>query len=104
MTVIAFTGLLNSVFLVGNAQVLLTTTYGQLLTLKLILFLLMVGFGAWNLLVLKPKLTVDLRAVHVAQQEIVIRSLLRNVLCEIGLGTGVILIVGLLGITPPPMR
>jgi copper resistance protein D len=104
VTVMAFTGLLNSVFLVGNAQVLLTTTYGQLLTLKLILFLLMVGFGAWNLLVLKPKLTVDLRAVHVAQQEIVIRSLLRNVLCEIGLGTGVILIVGLLGITPPPMR
>jgi len=103
VTVMALTGLLNSVFLVGNIQVLLTTTYGQLLTSKLILFLLMVGFGAWNLLVLKPRLTVDLPAVHVAQQEIVIRSLLRNVLCEIGRGTGVILIVGLLGNTPPPM-
>ena len=104
VTVMALTGLLNSVFLVGNVQVLLTTSYGQLLTSKLMLFLLMVGFGAWNLLVLKPRLTVDLRAVRVAQQEIVIRSLLRNILCEIALGTGVILIVGLLGNTPPPMR
>jgi copper resistance protein D len=104
VSVMALTGLLNSVFLVGNIQVLLTTTYGQLLTSKLILFLLMVGFGAWNLFVLKPRLTVDLRTVDVAQQEIVIRSLLRNVVCEIALGTGVILIVGLLGNTPPPMR
>jgi putative copper export protein len=104
VTAMALTGLLNSVFLVGNIQALLTTTYGQLLTSKLILFLLLVGFGAWNLLVLKPRLTVDLPAVHVAQQEGTIRSLLRNVLCEIALGTGVILIVGLLGNTPPPMR
>jgi hypothetical protein len=33
-----------------------------------------------------------------------VRYLLRNVLWEIGLGTFVILVVGLLGITPPPVR
>jgi putative copper resistance protein D len=104
VAVMALTGLLNSVFLVGNVQALLTTVYGQLLASKLILFLLMVGFGAWNLLVLKPKLTGDVLAVNVTRKENAIRSLLRNVLWEIGLGTGVILIVGLLGNTPPPMR
>jgi len=61
----------------------------------------MVGFGAWNLLVLKPKLTGDVLTADVVYEEGAIRSLLRNVLLEIGLGTGVILIVGLLGSTPP---
>ena len=102
VAVMALTGLLNSVFLVGNVQALLTTAYGELLASKLVLFLLMVGFGAWNLVVLKPRLTADLSAVSVAQRESAIPSLLRNVLWEIGLGTGVILIVGLLGNTPPP--
>ena len=101
VALMALTGLLNSVFLVGNVRALLTTPYGQLLASKLVLFLLMVGFGAWNLLVLKPKLTGDVLTADVVHEEGAIRSLLRNVLLEIGLGTGVILIVGLLGSTPP---
>ena len=55
----ALTGLSNSVFMVGSVQSLLTTDYGHLLISKLILFHLMVGFGAWNLLLLKPRLAVD---------------------------------------------
>jgi putative copper export protein len=53
---------------------------------------------------LKPKIAVDLPTVNVAQQKSSVHLLLRNVLWEIGLGTLVILIVGLLGITPPPMH
>ena len=103
VAVMALTGLLNSIFMVGSFRALLTTTYGQLLASKLILFFAMVGFGAWNLFLLKPRIAVELPRVNLVQKSAVY-LLLRNVLWEIGLGTLVILIVGLLGITPPPMR
>jgi putative copper resistance protein D len=99
----ALTGLLNSLFVVGSFQALLTSAYGQILISKLVLFFAMIGLGAWNLFLLKPRIAVELPTVHLAQKSAV-RSLLRNVLWEIGLGTAVILIVGLLGTTPPPMR
>jgi putative copper resistance protein D len=102
--VMASTGLLNSIFMVGSLQGLLTSAYGRLLVAKLILFFAMVGFGAWNLFLLKPRIAVDLPTVNVAQQKSAVRSLLRNVLWEMGLGIVVILIVGLLGTTSPPTR
>ena len=104
VAVMALTGLSNSVFMVGSVQSLLTTDYGHLLISKLILFHLMVGFGAWNLLLLKPRLTVDVPGMNVVDQEETIRSLFRNVLWEIGLGGAVILIVAVLGITSPPLH
>ena len=103
VAVMALTGLLNSIFMVGSFQALLTSAYGQILVSKLILFFAMIGFGASNLLFLKPRIAVDLPTVHFAQKNAP-RLLLRNVLWEIGLGRLVVLIVGLLGITPPPMR
>jgi putative copper resistance protein D len=54
----ALTGLLNSIFMVGSFRALLTSAYGQLLISKVILFFVMVGFGAWNLFLLKPRLAV----------------------------------------------
>jgi len=83
-------------------EAILTSAYGQILASKVILFFAMIGFGAWNLFLLKPRIAVELQTVNLAQKSAV-RLLLRNVL-EIGLGTLVILIVGLLGITPPPMH
>jgi len=103
VAVMALTGLLNGIFMVGSFRALLTSAYGQILVSKLILFFAMVGFGAWNLLLLKPRIAVELPTVNLARKSAV-HLLLRNVLWEIGLGTLVILIVGLLGITPPPMR
>jgi copper resistance protein D len=99
----AFTGLLNATFMVGSIQTLLRSTYGQILVSKLILFLTMIGFGACNLFLLKSRIAADLPTVNGAKKD-ALCSLLRNVLWEIGLGTVVILIVGLLGITPPPTR
>src|ERR1700730_18193397 len=52
----ALTGLLNSIFMVGSFRALLTSAYGQILVSKLILFLAMVAFGAWNLFLLKPRM------------------------------------------------
>ena len=64
----------------------------------------MIGFGAWNLFLLKPRIAIDLQTAKAVQETSAVSLLLRNVLWETGLGTLVILIVGLLGITPPPMR
>jgi putative copper resistance protein D len=100
---IASTGLLNSFFLISNSQMLLTSAYGQILLSKLILFFAMIGIGAWNLCLLKPRITAEIPTTNLAPKSAV-HLLLRNVLWEIGLGTAIILIVGLLGITPPPMR
>jgi copper resistance protein D len=100
---LALTGLLNGVFMVGSFQALVTSAYGRILVCKVVLFFAMIGFGAINLFLLKPRIAVNLPTVHFAQKNAT-RLLLRNVLWEIGLGGVIILIVGLLGITPPPMR
>ena len=100
---LAFTGLLNSIFMIGSFPALLTSAYGQILIAKLVLFSAMIGFGAWNLLVLKPRIGSD-RPTIPFEEKRALGLLLRNVLCEIGLGILVVLIVGLLGITPPPLR
>jgi copper resistance protein D len=103
VAVMTITGLLNSIFMVGSFRALLTGAYGQILVSKIILFFAMIGFGACNLFLLKPRIAVEVPTVNLEQKGAV-HLLLRNVLWEIGLGTLVILIVGLLGITPPPMR
>jgi copper resistance protein D len=100
------TGLLNTYFIVGSPGALFTTDYGRLLLLKIALFILMLGLGAWNLLVLKPRLS---RAAMVESQAAAaatmpIQLLIRSVACETFLAAGVVLVVGFLGTSPPPMR
>ena len=100
------TGLLNTYFIVGSPGALFTTDYGRLLLLKIALFILMLGLGAWNLLVLKPRLS---RAAMVESQAAAaatmpIQFLIRSVACETFLAAGVVLVVGFLGTTPPPMH
>ena len=55
--------------MVGSFRALLTSAYGQILVSKLILFCAMIGFGAWNLFLLKPRIAVDLPTVNVAQEK-----------------------------------
>jgi putative copper resistance protein D len=104
VTVMALTGLLNAIFMAGSIRNLLTSAYGQLLISKLALFFAMVGLGAWNLFLLKPRIALDLQNVNIVQEKSALHFLIRNVIWELGLGTVVILVVGLLGITPPPTR
>jgi putative copper export protein len=91
------TGLINSLYLVGSPSHLLTTDYGKALTTKLVIFLMMIGLGAINLLRWKPRLSAapDARAAHVAAR------LKRNVAIEFALGAIILVLVGLLGILPP---
>jgi putative copper export protein len=101
---LSVTGLINGIFLIGDVQAVFTTSYGRLLLAKLVLFAAMVGIGAWNLLVLKPQLPVKAQPENVANQNRKTRSLFRNVLWEIGLGTALFFIVGMLGMTSPPVH
>ncbi len=96
------TGLTMSFFYLHHAHDLWTSGYGQMLTAKVSIFLGMVAIGAWNLLVLKRKLAREAQRENVGQPAPAVRSLLRNVFWEIVLGTTVLLIVAMLGITGPP--
>jgi copper resistance protein D len=100
------TGLLNTYFIVGSPGALLTTDYGRLLLFKLALFVLMLGFGAWNLLVLKPRLSRDamVGSQTAASATTPMQSLIRSVAAETFLAAGVVFVIGFLGSTPPPMH
>jgi len=89
--VLAATGLINSGMLLGSARDLVTTTYGQLLALKIGLFLSMLGVAAVNKFYLTPRVKSWTSR----------RALLRNTLGETGLGLAVILVVSALGTMPP---
>ena len=109
LVVVAFlaaTGILNAYFIVGSLGAIFNTEYGKLLLFKIALFVVMVGFGACNLLVLKPRLirlaVVENQAESSVQKPF--ELLVRNVICETLLAAGVLLIVGYLGVTPPPVR
>jgi copper resistance protein D len=97
---LAGTGLVNSYFLVGSFRALVATDYGRLLMLKLFLFLIMIGLGAWNRLRLNPQLKAAGESND--QQRAALRKLMRNVIAELCMGTLIVLIVAALGVTPPP--
>jgi copper resistance protein D len=79
VTALVSTGLLNGIFMVGSFQALVTSAYGRILVCKVVLFFAMIGFGAINLFLLKPRIEVNLPTVHFAQKNAT-RLLLRNVL------------------------
>ena len=68
--------------------------------MKLFLFFIMIAFGACNLLRFKPQLAAA--DEQNAKQRNALRKLMRNVIAELCLGTIIVLIVGALGVTPPP--
>jgi len=101
---LAGTGILNAYFIVRTPEALFVTGYGQLLLFKITLFLLMLGFGAWNLFVLKPGLVRFVTVHKRPDLPAPVALLMRNVLWESVLAAGVLLVIGFLGVTPPPMQ
>jgi copper resistance protein D len=85
----AATGVANTCFLVNGYSDLYQTKWGRILIWKVSLFLVVVSIGAVNLLRLKPRLATSSRALQ------------RNVTLELALATGIILLVGLLGMQAP---
>jgi putative copper resistance protein D len=94
-------GMINAWFLVGGTTNLTSTNYGQLLEVKIALFVGMVGLAAVNRLHLMPLLS---KAAEIGASDLeskTTRRLERNALLEISIGLVIICIVGVLGITPP---
>jgi putative copper resistance protein D len=91
------TGIVNTIFLAGSVPALLGTSYGQLLVLKILLFLGMVAIAAVNRLKLTPLL-------FAAGAPSALRRLKRNASIEAALGLAIIAIVGALGSIPPALH
>ncbi|HEV2957650.1 MAG TPA: copper homeostasis membrane protein CopD, partial [Xanthobacteraceae bacterium] len=92
------TGVVNTIFLVGSVPALIGTTYGQLLLVKILLFLAMMAIAAVN----RVKLTPQLFAAQAATPAL--RRLQRNASIEAALGLVIIAIVGALGTIPPALH
>jgi putative copper resistance protein D len=93
-------GLVNCWFLVGNVSRLLTTSYGQLLTVKLVLFAGMLALAVSNRFRLVPSLT-EARGDDRQGPTALIGKLRHHVLGEQFLGLAVLLVVSVLGIMQP---
>jgi copper resistance protein D len=91
-------GTINAWFLVGGMQNVIATNYGQLLLLKITLFVAMVGLAGINRQYLLPRLFVFSRT---GVGSYTVKWLVRSTLVEVALGLGVIIIVGTLGIMAP---
>jgi putative copper resistance protein D len=84
-------GIINSWNLLGGPRDLVTTDYGRLVLLKIILFAAMVGIAAANRFHFTPLLP----------SAAALKALRRNTLAETGLGLCVLLFVGALGTLSP---
>jgi copper resistance protein D len=90
-------GVINAWILVGSFGGLIVTPYGQLLTLKLVAFAVMLTFAAINRLSLTPRLA----SASPDTQHSAMRRLSRNTWIEIVLGFSIFAIVGVLGTLHP---
>ena len=101
VAVLIATGLVNGAFVIGLSGLpkLLSSTYGRLLVLKLVLFVGMIGLAAANRFRLTPRLGADLSAGAAPGGEL--RALSLSVLSETGLSIAVIALVAWFGTLAP---
>ena len=95
VALLAITGTVNSVMLVGSFGAFVTTPYGRLLAVKIALFLVMVGLALGNRFRLMPYLRRPEAAV------VPLRTLARSVLAEQVIGLAILAVVSVLGTWPP---
>jgi copper resistance protein D len=94
VALIALTGAINTLFLVGSLDAMFDTPYGRLLAFKILLFLAMVVVALINRFRLAPRISGDPGAL---------RALGRTVALEQGLALAVLAIVSVLGTWPPAL-
>ena len=93
------TGIINALYLAGSVSALTQTDYGRLLLIKVALFLVMVAIAVVNRQIWTPRLVRD---GSPASGRHALGRLRRNAAMEAGLGAIIIVIVAVLGVTPPP--
>jgi copper resistance protein D len=100
--VLITSGILNSYFIVGSFQALVSTDYGRLLSLKLFLFFVILGIAAWNRYHVLPLLFVRDAVPGGCPVFPLLRRLQSFVFTEFGLAVAIVIVVSILGTTPPP--
>jgi putative copper resistance protein D len=95
VTLLAITGTVNSIMLVGSFGAFVTTPYGRLLAIKIALFLAMIGLALVNRFRLMPRLSSEETAL------VPLRTLSRSVLAEQAIGLLILAVVAVLGTWPP---
>ncbi|BBC71669.1 copper resistance protein CopD [Altererythrobacter sp. B11] len=103
VALILLTGLVNSWVLVGPDKVLelWTTRYGQLLVVKIVLFVIMIAFAAANRFRLTPALGKALSDEKLRRRAL--PPLRRSIALETVLGIAVLILVSWLGTLEPPV-
>jgi putative copper resistance protein D len=101
VAILLVTGTVNAWILVGSFRALAVTEYGQLLTIKIVVFAVMLAFAAVNRFWLTPWLAVS---PGNQRQLAVLRQLTRNSAIEIALGLVIFAIVGMLGTLHPAIH
>jgi putative copper resistance protein D len=94
-------GFVNAWILVGSFHALVVTAYGLLLTLKLVVFAVMLAFAAINRFWLTPRLAAS--SGNEPRLD-ALRQLTRNSVIEIALGFVIFAIVGALGTLHPAIH
>jgi copper resistance protein D len=95
VALVALSGLVNCVFLVGSLRALILTPYGRLLIVKIALFAAMVGLALFNRFRLTPRLR------DAASAGVALRALCRSVAAEQALGLAILAVVAVLGTMEP---
>lgn len=102
VVLISVTGVINYLFIVGpSVTALLDSTYGQLLTLKLILFAAMLAFAALNRFHLSPLLET---ARQTGEHRVAVTALRRSMVLEFSVAVLVLGLVAWLGTLSPGME
>lgn len=100
--IISVTGVMNYLFIVGpSIDGLFDSTYGQLLTLKLVLFGAMLVFAALNRFHLSPQLE---QARQTGEHNIAVRALRRSMVLEFSVAAVILALVAWLGTLSPAME
>lgn len=102
VAVLVVTGLVNGFFLIGFAGLpkILTSAYGDLLMLKLVLFVAMLGLAGANRFRLTPALQ---QATDVRYQAQAVARLRHSVTLEALAGLAILALVAAFGMLEPPM-
>src|SRR3954453_16852679 len=98
VALIALTGIMNTVVLVGSIHGLTDTPYGRLLLIKIALFLLLIGLAAINRFVLVPRIAQERKPMAGTT------ALIWTIGIEQALGLAIIAVVSILGTWPPAIH
>lgn len=100
VVILLLTGLANAYFILrdGDPRAALVAPYGQLLALKIALFVGMLGLAAVNRFRLTPALSA---AVASGDPERTLKPLRRSIVLEFGLAIGILVLVAWLGMLAP---